>query len=187
MRSGKGSAQLVPSPVHVSLALPLLTCILFLFTMTIYLVTCPWLVGSACFSSGRLGIYSRVGARVLALLRTCTRPCVCMSRVKSTQLPTRVHSWLALWLATPSFTKGFAAGLVDARLMMEKSKILWPSMTSFTNHWHIEHASALKRNGRRLRFGATSRSRISRGKSSALTLKGRLYRVHLLPYPLYQR
>ena len=39
MRSPKGSAQSVPSPVHISLALLLLTCILFLFTMMIYLVT----------------------------------------------------------------------------------------------------------------------------------------------------
>ena len=68
MRSPSACALSVPSPVHTSLALPLLTCILFLFTMTIYLVTCSWLVGSACFSSGRLGIYSKAGARVLALL-----------------------------------------------------------------------------------------------------------------------
>ena len=68
MRSPNGSALSVPSPVHISVALPLLTCILFLFVMMICLVTCPWLVGGACLSSGRLGIYSKVGARVLALL-----------------------------------------------------------------------------------------------------------------------
>ena len=36
---------------------------------------------------------------------------------------TRLHSRLVPWLVTPSFPKGFAAGLADARLTMEKSNL----------------------------------------------------------------
>ena len=70
-----------------------------------------------------------------------------MSRVRNTQSLPLVHSLLVPWLVTLSFTRGFAVGLAHAsqvRANFGEAKSLWPSVTSFTTHWHIEHASALQ-------------------------------------------
>ena len=81
-----------------------------------------------------------------------------MSRARNTPLPIRVHSRLALLLATPSFTKGFAAGLADARLTMGSQVTLAKHdqlyETALRTTGTLSMRLPFKRNGQPLHYGA---------------------------------